>query len=67
MNTFLLLTLWTASLTGWGTVLYMYACGIKSVNPNYVYVIRALIAAIISLALGTICNSLCQAVLAAYR
>ncbi len=66
MTHFLLLAMWTATLTGWGNVLYFYTCGVSGKRPNYGFTIKSLVAAIISLALGTICHSFIQSAIMSY-
>lgn len=66
MTHFVLLTMWTGMLTGWGNVLYFYTCGVSGKKPNYKAVIYSLVAAIVSLALGTVCHSFMQSALVSY-
>lgn len=67
MTTIVLLTMWTAALTGWANVLYFYSCGVKGTKPNYSMTVKSLVAAIVSLAFGTIVHSLIQSALMSYR
>lgn len=66
MTIIVLLGMWVSALTGWFNVLYFYSCGVKSTKPDYSIVVKSLAAAIVSLALGTICHSLMQSALASY-
>lgn len=66
MTHFVLLALWTVMITGWGNVLYLYSCGTSGKKPDYGVTLKSLVAAIVALALGTLCHSFIQSALQSY-
>lgn len=61
MSTFIMLALWTVMITGWGNVLYLYTCGNSGKKPDYSFTLKSLVAAIIALAVGSLCGTLIHA------
>lgn len=53
MTTVIMLTLWATAISGWATAYHFYTAASHNSPPSTNFVIRCVIAAAISLAIGT--------------